>query len=259
VTEHKALVIIPTYNEIENLESLVRAILAQACNFDILVVDDNSPDGTGSLADRLALEVPEVHVMHRAGKMGLGTAYIQGFEWALQRDYDYILQMDCDFSHHPSYLPTQLEKIQAADVVIGSRYVPGGGTLNWGWLRRLVSASGNFFARTMLGLPIRDCTGGFRCYRREVIQRVPWDKVRLHGYGFLIGTIYQAHRLKFEITEFPIIFEDRRTGQSKMSVNIMIEAFLYVVRTALTQAGLDRQPNQVADNNPSAPERGVLL
>jgi len=172
---------------------------------------------------------------------------VQGFEWALQRDYQYILQMDCDFSHHPRYLPIHLEKIVAADVVIGSRYVPGGGTVNWGWLRQFVSAGGNFFARTMLGLCVQDCTGGFRCYRREVIHTIPWDKVRLQGYGFLIGTIYQVQRLGFTVTEFPIIFEDRHTGQSKMSFKIMVEAFFYVIRTAMTRLPLYNRDDRVVN------------
>jgi dolichol-phosphate mannosyltransferase len=231
-----SLIIIPTYNEAENLTPLVSAILALDAGFEILVVDDNSPDGTGEIADHLAAESSQVHTLHRPSKMGLGTAYIQGFEWALQRDYQYVLQMDCDFSHHPRYLPTHLEKIATADVVIGSRYVPGGGTVNWGWLRQFISAGGNLFARTLLRLDIRDCTGGFRCYRREVIQEIPWDQVCLKGYGFLIGTIYQVQHLGYTITEFPIIFEDRRTGQSKMSFRIMVEAFFYVMRTAVGQS-----------------------
>jgi dolichol-phosphate mannosyltransferase len=241
------LIIIPTYNEAKNLESLVSAILALDAGFEILIVDDNSPDGTGEIADRLAAELPQFHVLHRPAKMGLGTAYVRGFEWALQRDYQYIFQMDADFSHQPRYLPTHLEKIVAADVVIGSRYVPGGGTVNWGWLRQFISASGNFFAHTMLGLQVQDCTGGFRCYRRKVIQAIPWDKVRLQGYGFLIGTIFQVQRLGYTITEFPIIFEDRRTGQSKMSFMIMLEAFFYVMRTAISRLCLHNRNNRVTN------------
>ncbi len=254
MTQHPlSLIIIPTYNEAENLEPLVSAILALDAGFEILVVDDNSPDGTGEIADRLAAELPQVHVLHRPAKMGLGTAYVQGFEWALRRDYQHVFQMDCDFSHHPRYLPIHLEKAVAADVVIGSRYVPGGGTVNWGWLRQLVSAGGNFFARTMLGLHVQDCTGGFRCYRREVIQMIPWDKVRLQGYGFLIGTVYQVQRLGFAITEFPIIFEDRRTGQSKMSFRIMVEAFLYVMMTAMSQLHLHNRDDRVANRDEISP------
>jgi dolichol-phosphate mannosyltransferase len=157
--------------------------------------------------------------------------------------------MDCDFSHHPRYLPAHLEKIAMADIVVGSRYVAGGGTLNWGWLRRFISAGGNFFARTMLRLRVQDCTGGFRCYRREVLQNIPWDKVRLQGYGFQVGTIYQIQRLGYTVAEFPIIFEDRRTGQSKMSFRIMVEAFLYVTRTALARLFSNDRDERVASKS----------
>jgi len=229
----KALIVIPTYNEADNLEPLTREIVALPARFDILVVDDNSPDGTGEIADRLVKELPAVHVLHRPGKQGLGTAYIAGFQWALERDYEYILEMDCDFSHHPRYLPTFLETIERADLVIGSRYVPGGGTANWGALRKLISASGNYFARAMLGLKTRDCTGGFRCYRRKLIELVPWEEINLHGYGFQIGAVYHVERMGGRIAEFPIIFEDRRVGQSKMSTAIIIEAFAFVTTLAL--------------------------
>jgi len=237
----KTLIVIPTYNEAENLEPLVREIVALPTAFDILVVDDNSPDGTGKIANRLAEELPSVHVLHRPGKQGLGTAYILGFRWALRRDYDYILGMDCDFSHHPCYLPTFLERIQHADLVIGSRYAPEGGTANWGILRKLVSAGGNFFARTMLGLKTRDCTGGFRCYRRKLIELVPWEAINVHGYGFLIGALYYVERMGGRVTEFPIVFEDRRVGQSKMSTAIAVEAFCFVTRLALSGGRIKRR------------------
>lgn len=230
----RSLIIIPTYNEAENLEPLVSAILALDAGFEILVIDDNSPDGTGKIADRLAAKLPQVHVLHRPSKMGLGTAYVQGFEWALQRDYQYIFQMDCDFSHHPRYLPIHLEEIVVADVVIGSRYVPDGGTVNWGPLRKLMSRGGNAFARLMLGLKTHDCTGGFRCYRREMLQQVPWEKIRLQGYGFQVGAVYHVERLGGTVIEFPIVFEDRQVGKSKMSFKIVIEAFFYVTRLALS-------------------------
>jgi dolichol-phosphate mannosyltransferase len=233
VTKNNTLIVIPTYNEIDNLEPLIRDILAQNCKVDILVVDDNSPDGTGALADRLVVELPEVQVMHRAGKMGLGTAYIQGFKWALERGYEYVLEMDCDFSHHPRYLPNFFREIQAADLVIGSRYVKGGGTLNWGRLRKFISGGGNTFARLLLGLKTHDCTGGFRCYRRDMLQRVPWNEMQLKGYAFQVGSVYYVERLGGRVAEFPIIFEDRRVGQSKMSFKIVIEAFTYVMRMAL--------------------------
>jgi len=216
--EARALVILPTYNEVDNLEPLIQDIIASGLGLDILAIDDNSSDGTGEVADRLAMDLPEVHVMHRPGKMGLGTAYVAGFKWAIERGYDYILQMDCDFSHHPQYLPIFLRKIKQADLVIGSRYVPGGGIVNWGVLRKLLSGGGNAFARTMLGLRIRE------------------------GYGFLIGLAYQVQRLGNVVTEFPIVFEDRRVGQSKMSFRIAVEAFVYVTRTALTQQWPIRWP-----------------
>ena len=230
---NEALIVIPTYNEADNLEPLVREIVALPTNFDILVIDDNSPDGTGEIADRLVEELPAVHVLHRPAKQGLGPAYIAGFRWALRRDYDYILGMDCDFSHHPRYLPAFLEHVEHADLVIGSRYVPGGGVINWGPLRKLISAGGNFFARTMLGLKTHDCTGGFRCYRRKMIEQVPWEEINAHGYGFLIGALYHVEHLGGKVIEFPIIFKDRRVGQSKMSIAIVVEAFAFVLRIAL--------------------------
>lgn len=236
----KALIIIPTYNEADNLGPLVREIIALPTAFDILVVDDNSPDGTGEIADRLSEELAAVHVLHRPGKQGLGTAYIAGFCWALKRDYDYILGMDADFSHHPRFLPDFPGLIEDADLVIGSRYVPGGGTVNWGPLRKLISAGGNFFARAMLGLRAHDCTGGFRCYRRKMIELVPWEEINIHGYGFLIGALYHVQRLGGKIVETPIIFEDRRVGQSKMSTAIMVEAFAFVTRLALSGGRLGR-------------------
>jgi len=242
----KALIVIPTYNEADNLEPLVREIMTLPVALDILVVDDNSPDGTGEIADRIAGELSAVHVLHRPGKQGLGTAYIAGFHWALEQEYDYIFEMDCDFSHHPRYLPTFLERIEHADLVIGSRYVPGGGTVNWGILRKLVSAGGNFFARAMLGLKARDCTGGFRCYRRNMIERVPWKEINLHGYGFQIGAVYHVERLGGKIVEIPIIFEDRRVGQSKMSTAIIIEAFSFVIKLAFSGGRLGRRARSSA-------------
>lgn len=229
----RALIIVPTYNEAENLQALVSAIQALDDEFEILIVDDNSPDGTGEIADRLAQTQPGVHVLHRSGKLGLGTAYVKGFRWAIERGYDYVFEMDCDFSHHPRYLPTFLAEIASADLVIGSRYVKGGDTPNWGILRRLISRGGNTFARFMLGLKTRDCTAGFRCYRREILQQVPWDEIRLQGYGFQVGSVFYVERLGGRVSEFPIVFEDRKVGQSKMSYKIVLEAFVYVTRMAL--------------------------
>jgi dolichol-phosphate mannosyltransferase len=232
--QSRALVIIPTYNEAKNLEPLVSAILALDVGPEILIVDDNSPDGTGEIADRLSTELVGVHVLHRPGKMGLGTAYVQGFQWAMEQGYDYVFEMDCDFSHHPSYLPTFLTNVRSADLVIGSRYINGGSTPNWGTLRRLISWGGNTFARLILGLKTHDCTGGFRCFRREMLQQIPWEEIRLQGYGFQIGTTYHVERLGGRVVEFPILFEDRRVGQSKMSFKIVVEAFTYVTQTALS-------------------------
>lgn len=228
-----ALIVLPTYNEAENLETLIGEVMALPVAFDLLVVDDNSPDGTGEIADRLAAASERIHVLHRQGKLGLGTAYIAGFRWALERDYAYVLQMDCDFSHHPRYLPTFLQEIEAADLVLGSRYIAGGGTVNWGILRKIISGGGNAFARLMLGLKIHDCTGGFRCYRRGLLEAMPWDTITLEGYGFQIGTAYTAVQVGARVAEFPIIFEDRRVGQSKMSKAIIAEALLWVLRTSL--------------------------
>lgn len=241
----RSLIVIPTYNEAANLEPLVSAILSLDAGFDILVVDDNSPDGTGEIADRLSGELAGIHVLHRPGKMGLGTAYVEGFRWAIARGYDYVFEMDCDFSHDPSYLPTFLAKIVSADLVIGSRYISGGSTPSWGLLRRFISRGGNAFARFMLGLRTRDCTGGFRCYRREMLLRVPWEDIRLEGYGFQVGAVYYVERLEGRVAEFPIVFEDRRAGRSKMSSKIVAEAFLYVTRLALSKG---RKRSQAAES-----------
>ena len=239
-SDPRALIVIPTYNEAENLEPLVEQINAQSVAFDILIVDDNSPDGTGEIADRLANTLTTVHVLHRPGKQGLGTAYITGFRWAIEHEYTYIIEMDCDFSHHPRYLPTFLEHVDKADLVIGSRYVPGGGTPDWGLVRRVISAGGNWFARAMLGLKTHDCTAGYRCYRRATIEGVPWDEIGLHGYGFQIGAVYHVERLGGRVAEFPILFADRQVGRSKMSTAIVIEAMLFVIRLALRGGRLGR-------------------
>jgi dolichol-phosphate mannosyltransferase len=235
-TNHpKALIIIPTYNEAENLDPLIAQILAlNSCiPLDILVIDDNSPDGTGDIADRLSQTHPNVHALHRPGKMGLGTAYVQGFAWATERGYDYIFEMDCDFSHHPRYLPTFLEKIRTSDLVIGSRYVKGGRTPDWGLMRKLISRGGNTFARLMLNLKTHDCTGGYRCYRREILEHIPWEDINLQGYGFQVSAVYYVEQMGGKVVEFPIVFEDRRVGQSKMSTKIFIEAFTYVIKMAI--------------------------
>jgi dolichol-phosphate mannosyltransferase len=219
----RALVCVPTYNERENVGPVVEAILA-AAPVDVLVIDDNSPDGTGRLADELAARDPRVHVLHRAGKEGLGRAYLAGFAWALARDYGLVLEMDADFSHDPRFLPGMLEAAREADLVLGSRYVPGGGTVNWGLLRKVISRGGSLYARTLLGLPIRDLTGGFKCFRREVLEAIDLPSVECTGYAFQIELTYRAFRKGFRVREVPIVFEDRRVGHSKMSRRIVLEA-----------------------------------
>jgi dolichol-phosphate mannosyltransferase len=221
-------VILPTYNERDNLEPLVRAVRAElseaAPDHTVLVVDDSSPDGTGELADRLAEADPHVRVLHRPRKEGLGQAYLAAFEVALDSGAELILEMDADFSHDPSYLPQMIAAAATADVVLGSRYVPGGGTRNWGRLRRFVSQGGSWYARTVLRLPVRDLTGGFKCFRRAVLEALDLSEVRSQGYGFQVELTYRALQLGFRIVEVPIVFTDRRVGQSKMSRRIVLEA-----------------------------------
>ena len=226
----KTLIIIPTYNELENLRPLLQEIFSYAPDTGVLIVDDNSPDGTGKLADEIHNENPQVHVLHRAGKLGLGTAYIAGFKYAVAHDYDAAFEMDADFSHDPRYLPDFLKAIEHADLVIGSRYIPGGGTPNWSFLRRFISGGGNIFARFMLGIPVQDCTAGFRCYRRQVLESIDLDTIQSQGYAFQVEMAYRVMRQGFKIVETPIIFMDRRIGKSKMSRKIVIEAFIYVLR-----------------------------
>nr|BBH94952.1 dolichyl-phosphate beta-D-mannosyltransferase [Thermogemmatispora argillosa] len=227
----KTLIIIPTYNERDNLRPLIREIFRYAPETDVLIVDDHSPDGTGELAEELAREDARVHVLHRPGKLGLGTAYITGFKYALEHGYQAAFEMDADFSHDPRYLPDFLRLIEEADLVIGSRYIKGGATPNWPFLRRLISGGGNIFARTLLGLPVRDCTAGYRCYRREVLESIDLDSIRSRGYAFQVELVYRVWRQGFRIVETPIVFEDRRVGQSKMSKAIVLEGFLFVLRT----------------------------
>lgn len=227
------LIIIPTYNEADNLRPLLTEIFTRMAEGDILIIDDNSTDGTGQLADEIHTEKPRVHVIHRPGKLGLGTAYLAGFKYALSHNYDAVFEMDADFSHDPRYLPDFLKAIEHADLVIGSRYVPGGDTPDWSLLRCLISGSGNSFARFMLGIPVHDCTAGFRCYRREILQGIDLDTIQSQGYAFQIELVYRAMKQGFKIVEIPIIFTDRRIGKSKMSQRIIIEAFTYVLLTCL--------------------------
>ncbi len=220
----RALVCLPTYNEAENVGPIVDAILAATPEVDVLVIDDGSPDGTGRLADAIAAREPRVHVLHRARKEGLGRAYLAGFAWALERRYPLVLEMDADFSHDPRYLPALLDGARDADLVLGSRNVPGGGTVNWGVGRKLLSRGGSLYARTILGVPVRDLTGGFKCFRREVLEAIDLPSVECSGYAFQIELTYRAIRRGFRIAEIPIVFVDRRVGHSKMSRRIVLEA-----------------------------------
>jgi dolichol-phosphate mannosyltransferase len=218
-------VVTPTYNEAENLPKLVSALFALPLDLRLLVVDDNSPDGTGKLADELALADPRIRVLHRPGKLGLRSAYIQGFRLALGDESEAIVQMDADFSHDPAALPDMLRRLESADVVLGSRYTTGGSVdRNWPGWRKGLSAFGNFYARTILGMPMRDVTTGYRMWRRETLEGLPLDRVRSNGYIFLVEMVYLAHCLEYRIGESPIYFADRRWGKSKMSFKIQAEA-----------------------------------
>jgi dolichol-phosphate mannosyltransferase len=220
--------ILPTYNEADNLEQMVQAVLPRLAEGGgeprILIVDDASPDGTGAIADRLAAENPEVSVLHRSRKDGLGRAYLAGFQAALDGGAELILQMDCDFSHDPADVPRLIAASGSADVVLGSRYVPGGGVENWALRRRIQSRGGCAYARLILGVPVRDLTGGFKCWRRGALEALDFDGVDAHGYGFQIEMTYRAIKAGLTVTEVPIVFRERREGQSKMTAWITLEA-----------------------------------
>ena len=223
-----AWLVLPTYNEADNLEPFVRAVLPRlaeaAPEHRLLVVDDNSPDGTGAIADRLAAEHEAVEVLHRPGKEGLGRAYLAGFERALAAGAELVLEMDADFSHDPADLPRLVAASDDADVVLGSRYVAGGGVRDWGLLRRMLSRGGCWYARSVLGVPVKDLTGGFKCFRREVLVQLDLDGVHADGYGFQIELTYRAIRAGFSVREIPIVFSERRAGNSKMTARIALEA-----------------------------------
>jgi dolichol-phosphate mannosyltransferase len=221
----RALVIVPTYNERDNLPRLVPLILEQDPRLDVLIIDDASPDGSGEVADQLAREEPRLHVLHRAGKLGLGTAYIEGFRWALARDYDAVFEMDADFSHDPAHLPQFLAAIREYDLVLGSRYLHGRVTVvNWPIPRLLLSYAANLYARWVTGLPVTDATGGFKCFRRAVLEAIDLDRVGSEGYSFQIEMSLRAWRNGFSLGEIPIVFADRDLGESKMSRRIVWEA-----------------------------------
>ncbi len=218
-------VCLPTYNERENLEAMIEALGKEIGDGDVvLVIDDSSPDGTGEIADRLAAERAWVRVLHRPNKEGLGPAYLAGFRQALELGADLVMEMDCDFSHDPADVPRLVAATADADLVIGSRYVPGGGTRNWGLLRRLISRGGSLYAQLLLGVPVRDLTGGFKCYRRVVLETIDLDAIDSKGYAFQIETTYRAIRAGFRVEEAPIVFVDREVGGSKMSKAIVLEA-----------------------------------
>jgi dolichol-phosphate mannosyltransferase len=226
-----AWLVLPTYNEAENLEAFLAAALPKLpADARVLVVDDNSPDGTGKLADRLAAEDERVRVLHRTQKEGLGPAYIAGFREALAQGAGLILEMDADFSHDPAYLPRLLEAAQRADLVIGSRYVEGGGVSDWSALRRGISRGGSAYARLILGVGVRDLTGGFKCFRREVLETIDLDAVDARGYAFQIEVTYRTLQAGFKVVEVPIVFRDRQAGSSKMDGSIVLEAIWRVPR-----------------------------
>ncbi|HWB41000.1 MAG TPA: polyprenol monophosphomannose synthase, partial [Gemmatimonadales bacterium] len=224
----RVLVVVPTYNEAVNLPLIVPQILAQDSRIDVLVVDDNSPDGTGRMADEMAAAEPRIHVLHRPGKSGLGKAYIAGFQWALERDYEFVFEMDADFSHDPKFLGVFLEAAKDADLVIGSRYKTGVNVINWPISRLLLSLGANQYARWVTGLPIEDSTGGFKCFRRRVLEAMDFDRVRSNGYAFQIEMSFRAWKKGFRLVEIPIVFTDRVEGQSKMNKRIVREAIWMV-------------------------------
>ena len=220
----RAIVCLPTYDERENLEPMLRALGEVLGPHDrVLVIDDNSPDGTGELADRLAEELPFVEVLHRERKDGLGRAYIAGFRVALERGAELVLELDCDFSHDPNDVPRLIEAAGSADLVLGSRYVPGGGVRDWGGFRRLISRGASLYTQLLL-MPVKDATGGFKCFRREVLERLDLDAITSRGYMFQIETTFRARRAGFRVVEIPIVFSDREVGGSKMTRGIVAEA-----------------------------------
>jgi dolichol-phosphate mannosyltransferase len=244
-----AWLVLPTYNEAENIDSFVEAVRPNLpASAQILIVDDNSPDGTGARAEALAERHANVSVMHRRHKEGIGPAYIAGFRRALAAGAELVLEMDSDFSHDPSYLPRLLESAQRADLVLGSRYVPGGGVREWGPLRQLISRGGSAYARLLLGVEVRDLTGGFKCFRREVLEAIDLDSIVARGYAFQVEMTYRAIRAGFRVVEVPIVFHDRRAGFSKMDSSIVAEAIWQVPRM--------RFAPEPAEKTRTAPGRG---
>ena len=229
----KGLVIIPTYNEVDNIPQLVPRVLSQHPGLEVLVVDDNSTDGTGKLVDEMMASEPRLHCLHRPGKMGLGTAYVDGFRYALERDYDVVFEMDADFSHDPDSIPAFLEAIQGADLVVGSRYLNGVTVVNWPLSRLILSYGANLYTRLITWMPLKDATGGFKCFRRRTLEAIDLGAVGSDGYGFQIEMNYKAWRRGLTVREIPILFVDRRVGISKMNKKIVWEAMLLVWRLRL--------------------------
>ncbi|AWV87967.1 polyprenol monophosphomannose synthase [Bradymonas sediminis] len=220
----RTLICMPTYNEAENIRPIIAAIAKVVPEVHVLVIDDNSPDGTGDIADELAAADPRIHVLHRKEKAGLGKAYIAGFEWGLDAGYDYIIEMDADFSHQPKYLPEMIAQLEKYDVVVGSRYVAGGGTEDWGVVRKVISRGGGIYARTILGIDVQDLTAGFVAWRAGVLRDIDIERVEASGYVFQIEMKYRAYKRGYRLLEIPIVFPDRTVGVSKMSPNIAAEA-----------------------------------
>ncbi len=244
----RILVILPTYNEAENVLSLVEQILAHEADIDVLVVDDNSPDGTGEIVARAGEANPHLHLLRRPGKLGLGGAYLSGFRFAMDHGYDLIFTMDCDHSHDPRYLPDFLIAMRDHDLVIGSRYIRGGGIDNWPWHRQILSRFANLYARFLLRLPVRDCTSGYRCYRRVVLESVDAFSIRSSGYSFLEEFVLRVHRAGFSIGEVPIVFVQRTAGVSKIDSSEIYRAAWHVLRSAVF-------PPRVSPSKPRTPEQ----
>lgn len=231
----RILIILPTYNEKENLEKLTGEILVLPNDIDILVVDDNSPDGTGKIADDLAAKDKRVKIIHRQGKLGLGTAYYTGFQYGFKNKYDLMMTMDCDFSHPPKYLPTIIKAAGNNDMVIGSRYIKGGGIEGWPAHRKLLSSTANFLVHSFLRLKARDCTSGLRCYHRELLEHLPLDKIKSSGYSYLVEILFYAQKAGAKIKEVPFVFVDRVAGASKISKKEIFNSIKTIVRLALTK------------------------
>ncbi len=240
---NETLIIVPTYNEVDNLPRMAEKLLSIPAGVDVLVVDDNSPDGTGKVADELAAKYPQIHVLHRMEKNGLGRAYIAGFEWALKRDYEYIFEMDCDFSHDPAEIPNFLKAAQQADLVLGSRYSGGVRVLNWPLKRLLLSRLAGIYVSVVTGMPFSDPTGGYKCFHRRCLQAIELDAVKSNGYSFQIEMTHRLWREGFTVAEVPITFADRVEGTSKLSRDIVKEAF-WMVWWLWVQNGFRRTPRE---------------